>query len=383
MRPGPPSDAANGAPADSQHRRRRVWLPWRHDGRRHVESAVLSALIHLLLLLVFASLTFGPGAGLIGEGMAGLGEASLELSEQSDRQLDARDLLREVSIEPAAVPEPQRNAQPLPALPSLGAPLASSERLRAVASQFSATGGMGQLSGEFGSVIGRLRKTGLDVALVVDATGSMQQVLTELTERMVMLTRSLQRLVPSARVGVVAFRDVDDAEYVTRHTDLTRNAAKVRDFLASLRAAGGGDWEDGVKEGLESAIGDLSWAPSAKKVIILVGSSPPHDEDIPSTLAIARDFKARGGIVSTIDITQRLHEAHHRFIHRSIHGTEPTEFPPQPEHNLKVREVFGEIARAGGGEMASGSFDEVLAEQILVFTFGSRWRKELESLTSR
>lgn len=372
----PPADA----PAQ---RRRRVWLPWRHDGRRHVESAVLSALIHLLLLLVFASLTFGPGAGLIGEGEIGLGEASLDLSDQSDQQLDARDLLRQVNVEPAAVPETQRASQPLPALPSLGAPLASSARLRAVASQFSATGGLGQLSGEFGSVIGRLRKTGLDIALVVDATGSMQQVLTELTERMSALSRNLHRLVPTARIGVVAFRDVDDEEYVTRHTDLTRNPAKVRDFLASLRAAGGGDWEDGVKEGLESAIGDLSWGPNAKKVVILVGSSPPHDEDIPATLALARDFKARGGIISTIDITQRLHEAHHRFIHRSIHGVEPTEFPPQPEHNLKVREVFGEIARAGGGEMASGSFDEVLAEQILVFAFGSRWRSELQSFTSR
>ena len=361
--------------------RRRVWLPWRNDRRRHLESAALSALIHLALLLLFASLTFGPGAGLIGEGMAGLGEASVELSEQADRQLDARDLLRQVTIEPAAVPETQRATRPLPVLPSLGAPPASSARLRAVAVQSSATGGLGQLSGEFGSVIGRLRKTGLDVALVVDATGSMQQVLSELTERMTVLARTIQRLVPAARIGVVAFRDVDDDEYVTRHVDLTRNTAKVRDFLASLRAAGGGDWEDGVKEGLESAADDLSWAESAKKVVILVGSSPPHDEDIPAVLALASAFKARGGIVSTIDITQRLHEAHHRFIHRSIHGTEPTEFPPQPEHNLKVREVFGDIARAGGGEIASGSFDEVLAEQILVFTFGSRWRKELQSLT--
>ncbi len=365
---------------DRAEPRRRLWLPWRYDRRHHVESAVISAILHLLLFLLFASLTVGPGTGLIGDGMAGLGEASVELSEQSDRQLDARDLLKQVTIEPAAVPETQRAAQPLPVLPSLGAPLASSARLRNVSARFSATGGLGQLSGEFGSVIGRLRKTGLDVALVVDATGSMQQVLKELTERMTVLTRTLQRLVPVARVGVVAFRDRDDEEYVTRTADLTRNSAQVKAFLAGLRAAGGGDWEDGVKEGLESAIGSLAWSPNAKKVVILVGSSPPHEEDIPAVLSLVTDFKARGGIVSTIDITQRLHEEHHRFIYRSIHGKEPTEFPPRPEHHLKVSAVFAEIARAGGGEMAAGSFEQELAEQILVFTFGSRWKKDIRSL---
>lgn len=364
---------------DERGIRRRLWLPWRYDRQHHVESAILSAVIHALLLLLFMSYTFGPGKGLIGEGMAGLGDASVELSEQSDRQLDARDLLKQVTIEPAAVPETQRAAQPLPRLPSLGAPLASSARLRNVSARFSATGGLGQLSGEFGSVIGKLRKTGLDVVLVVDATGSMQQVLKELTQRMTTFTRTLQRLVPAARVGAVAFRDRDDDEYVTRTAELSRNPAKVKDFLAGLKAAGGGDWEDGVKEGLESAIGELAWAPGAKKVIVLVGSSPPHDEDIPAVLSLVANFKAGGGAVSTIDITQRLHEEHHRFIHRSIHGTEPTEFPPQPAHHEKVKQVFADIARAGGGEVASGSFEEKLAEQILVFTFGSRWKNEIQS----
>jgi hypothetical protein len=364
---------------DANETRRRLWLPWRYDRRHHVESAILSAIIHVALLLLFMSFTFGPGKNLIGDGMAGLGEASVALSEQSERQLDARDLLKQVTIEPAAVPETQRAAQPLPVLPSLGAPLASSAKLRNVSARFSATGGLGQLSGEFGSIVGKLRKTGLDVVLVVDATGSMQQVLKELTARMTSFTRTLQRLVPVARVGAVAFRDRDDDEYVTRTADLTRNPAKVRDFLAGLKAAGGGDWEDGVKEGLESAIGSLAWASGAKKVVVLVGSSPPHDEDLPAVLSLVSNFKARGGIVSTIDITQRLHEEHHRFIHRSIHGTEPTEFPPQPEHHLKVKEVFAEIARAGGGEVASGSFEEKLAEQILVFTFGSKWKNEIQS----
>ena len=110
--------------------------------------------------------------------------------------------------------------------------------------------GVGNLSGEFGSLIGRLRESGLDVALVVDSTGSMQQVIDELTRRMGDMARRLQELVPTARIGAVAFRDRGD-EYVVRYTDLSFHGDKVRDFLSDLRADGGGDWEEGVRDGLE------------------------------------------------------------------------------------------------------------------------------------
>lgn len=360
---------------DPARRRRRRWTPWRRDRQRHVSGVVLSIVFHLALLLLFASLTFGPGAGLLGEGAAGLGEASIEVSDARQDNLDARELLKEMTIEPRAVPEQERAVRPLPKLASLGAAPSSLDRLKGMTATFS-SGGVGNLSGEFGSLIGKLRKSGLDVVVVVDATGSMQQVLDELTARMSVLVGGLQRLVPAARIGAVAYRDVGEA-FTTRYTDLTLQGKKVKEFLASLRAEGGGDWEDGVRPGLESAIRDLDWGPESKKVIILVGSSPPHPEEMEAVRELAAGFKRQGGIISTIDITQRLHEESYRFFHKSLKGTEPTEFPPPPPHFAQVSAAFGDIARAGGGEMAGVGWDQELTEQVLVFAFGSRWRDEV------
>lgn len=365
--------SAKTAPAD----RRRRWVPWRRERERGVSSAVISILFHAALLLLFATLTFGPGSGLIGQGAAGIGEASIQVSDARQADLDARELLKDMTLQPRAMPEQERAVRPLPRLQSLGAAPSSLDRLKGVTASFSA-GGVGNLSGEFGSLVGKLRKSGLDVVLVVDATGSMQQVLDELTRQMSGMVASLQRLVPTARIGAVAFRDQGEA-YTTRFTDLSLQGKKVKEFLGSLRAEGGGDWEDGVRPGLETAVNDLDWRPESKKVIILVGSSPPHPEDMDAVRELAATFRTRNGIISTIDLAQRLHEESHRFFHKSLKGTEPTSYPPLPPHFAQVSVAFGDIARAGGGEMAGIGWDQELTQQVLVFAFGSRWREQVLS----
>ena len=92
-------------------------------------------------------------------------------------------------------------------------------------------GGAGwSLGTSFGRYVGSLRKVGLDVALVVDSTGSMQNVIDQLKKRLDDLTTTMQRLVPTARIGAVAFRDRDDGktasaprqseDFLVRWTDL-------------------------------------------------------------------------------------------------------------------------------------------------------------------
>src|SRR5207249_2133968 len=87
---------------------------------------------------------------------------------------------------------------------------------------------------------------------VVDSTGSMQSIIDDLKRRMDDLAATLQRLVPTARVGAVAYRDRDEAkgttgpreseDFVVRWTDLTFNVKKVQAFFNGLVAEGGGDW---------------------------------------------------------------------------------------------------------------------------------------------
>ena len=154
------------------------------------------------------------------------------------------------------------------------------------------------LGSAFGKYVGGLRKGGLDVALVIDATGSMQNIIDDLKRRLDDVVGTMQRLVPDGRIGAVAFRDRDDdnvataprqsEDFLVKWSDLTFNGQKVQAFLGGIVAEGGGDWKEAVKEGLESAMKQLKWRPDAKKVIILVGSSPPHDEDLPAHPAAHR-----------------------------------------------------------------------------------------------
>src|SRR5437868_1316510 len=188
-------------------------------------------------------------------------------------------------------------------------------------------GGAGwSLGTSFGKYVGGLRKVGLDVAIVVDSTGSMQNVIDEIRRRMDDLAATMQRLVPTARIGAVAYRDRDDdkvataprqsEDFLVKWTDLTFNVKKVQTFLDGIVAEGGGDWPEAVKDGLECAMRQLKWRQDAKKVIILVGSSPPHEKDVPAIKKLVDDWRARGGVVSTIDVSVLLHEEHERKVYR-------------------------------------------------------------------
>jgi hypothetical protein len=204
----------------------------------------------------------------------------------------------------------------------------------------------------------------------------MQHVIDDIKSRSISLVGRIQQLVPIARIGVVAFRDSGE-EFIVRWSDLSFHASKIDSFIGNLTADGGGDWEEGVRQGLEAAVDELSWRRRAKRVIIVVGSSPPHKEDLPAIKALADEFRKEGGVVSTIDVTKRMHEEYERRLHRWLYGTEPTKISEMPAFYAEVRDSYRAIADNGGGEMAALEGDEALTEQILQFAFGSRWKNEV------
>ena len=52
---------------------------------------------------------------------------------------------------------------------------------------------------------------------------------------------------------------------------------------------------------------------------------------MPAIRELVEKFHRRGGVVSTIDITERLHREFYSMIYRSTHGKEPTTLPPLPQ----------------------------------------------------
>lgn len=390
---------------------------------RLVAALVTSASVHVLVaaLVVFDvvglgsgfGLGLGPGFGVGSGGGAGLGQAkrreifSLEDLPDPVRPRDPsedealKELLKPSRPQAIAIP---RDAVPRPAATPvvhfsrptrpLGSGLDLGSRFAAAGA---GAGGLGiggggggagwSLGSSFGRYVGGLRKVGLDVALVVDSTGSMQNVIDEMKRRLDVLASTLQRLVPTARIGAVAFRDRDDGEvataprrsedFVVKWTDLTFNGKKVKSFLDGIVAEGGGDWPEAVKEGVECAMRQFKWRGDAKKVIIIVGSSPPHEADAAALQKLIADWHVRGGVVSAIDVSQLLHEEHERKLHRWLYGEDLKEMTPLPGFYTQLRDSYGDIARTGGGEMVSIGQENTLVRDILALTFGPRWEKDV------
>lgn len=362
------------------------WLAYlRHkaDLRRRLEGYTLSIVFHLLLLLFLATITISTGADGFGFGMRPKGaRVRLTMQEESVSDAELEELIETVEVKPLEVEHTRLRDVELPDLASISVPRPRPERLAKVSTRFSSTSGaVGGLSGQFGSFIGGLRKSGLDVVLVIDATASMQHVIDSIKERTTALVGRIQSLVPIARVGVVAFRDRGE-DFVVRWTDLSFHASKIESFITHLRADGGGDWEEGVRQGIEAAIDELTWRRRSKRVIIIVGSSPPHKEDKDAIAALAAEFRDAGGVISAIDVTKQMHEEYEQKLHEWLYGKPPDKITPLPAFYKEVSDSYAAIAEEGGGDMAALGSDQELAEQILYFAFGSRWQKEVARYSS-
>jgi hypothetical protein len=237
----------------------------------------------------------------------------------------------------------------------------------------------GVAGGGFGDLVGGLRRVGIDVALVVDATDSMQFVIESVRDRLSSMIESLQTMVDTTRVGIVAYRDRGE-EYVTRWVDFSFSTSKLQSFLANLEAGGGGDWPEAVYDGVDVAIHDFSWRKNSRRIVVVVSGSSPHPETVSNILNLAQSFRAGGGYVSAMDLAEKMHEDFERALWRQTAHLTKVAFQPSPLPGFyqEFRDTMASIAQAGGGEFIPLTDEKELTKQIIVLTFGTRWETEME-----
>lgn len=139
----------------------------------------------------------------------------------------------------------------------------------------------------------------LDVAFVIDTTGSMGDEIDRLKKTLDLIHFRLAHLDPAAdvRFGLVEYKDRGD-DFVTRAIPFTSDIETFRASLANLRAYGGGDEPEDVQAGLQEALHGLLWRDgNAVKVAFLIGDAPPHlDYGEQFTYVDAMQEAARRGI---------------------------------------------------------------------------------------
>ncbi|MBQ9583422.1 MAG: VWA domain-containing protein [Bacteroidales bacterium] len=120
----------------------------------------------------------------------------------------------------------------------------------------------------------------IDVAFIVDATGSMGDELEFLKADLEDIINLVgQQCTSKVRTGTVFYRDNGD-KYVTKYSQLTSNLKDTMKFIGKQSAEGGGDWPEAVHMALSEGLQSLSWNSDARsRVAFLVLDAPPHHED--------------------------------------------------------------------------------------------------------
>ncbi len=329
----------------------------------------ISLLVHLALILGMTGATWLSGLGTgSGEGEVGIGAKSgdedtlLDTGAPSPVEVSAPDTPVSMPSETATEPtEEVRELGPTvetsSVAPVVGLDLgaaASGGSTAFAGAVGSSGGGGGAAGGDWGSLIKQLRRHGLDIVLVFDSTGSMAGEIEQVKTKVLAMGRALHKLVPGARIGVCTYRDIGD-EYVVKGLPLTNDIGKVSEYTQPIRAGGGGDGPEQVQQALAWAVENNPFRKAARKVILLFGDAPPHDQDVGTAVSTARRFREnQKGIVSTV----------------SCHGaTVPS---------------FAEIAKAGGGEAFLIADHRAIMERLMVLVFGSRHeanvRKAIEEM---
>ena len=192
----------------------------------------------------------------------------------------------------------------------------------------------------------------LDLILLVDTTRSMGPVLEELAISMGGIVRILERLIPSVRIGFVAYRDRDAGVkplIVLPLTATDTGLDRLLRFVSKLDISprGSGTIEEDMYLALTRALA-MGLRPDAKQSIIVIGDAAAHPWEVSRTLRRARLFSRHGT--------------------RSSLSALYVSTPSSRSFGEPGRSFFKDLAAAGGGEFSdhSGQMIEHVLLSVLV-----------------
>lgn len=121
----------------------------------------------------------------------------------------------------------------------------------------------------------------VDIAIVVDATGSMQDEIDYLKSdlnKVIYQAKQFSNTL-NLRFANVFYRDQGD-DYLTKKQDFTNVLSEAVAYTNRHNADGGGDAPEAVETALDVAINQLSWRKNTRsKILFLVLDAPPHNTE--------------------------------------------------------------------------------------------------------
>lgn len=142
-----------------------------------------------------------------------------------------------------------------------------------------------------------IRVEDIDIAFVIDATGSMEEEIGAVKAGMDTMVKVLRRLSDDIKVGFVAYVDrqvpwTSPLLSLNRNRQGDSNLRQLQQVVKSVELVGNLDWPEHVYGGLQEAAG-FSWPRSGgerRQMIVVIGDAQTHPEHVEASFALARQW---------------------------------------------------------------------------------------------
>jgi hypothetical protein len=116
----------------------------------------------------------------------------------------------------------------------------------------------------------------VDLAFVLDTTGSMSEEIAAVKSTIQKVAKVLSTEQTTVRVGLVEYKDRQDA-FVTKVYPFATDLAGFAQRVSQISASGGGDTPEDMNAGLHTAITQLAWSDqSVARLAFVIADAPPH-----------------------------------------------------------------------------------------------------------
>lgn len=135
----------------------------------------------------------------------------------------------------------------------------------------------------------------LDIALVIDTTGSMGDEINYLRSEVAAIAKGVSAKWPTAsqRWSVVAYKD-DGDDYVVKTAPFESDPAAIQAQIAALSADGGGDYPEAPDQALAAA-SKLAWRTgNVARMVFWIADAPHHAGKEASIVQSLQTFRSKG-----------------------------------------------------------------------------------------
>lgn len=139
------------------------------------------------------------------------------------------------------------------------------------------TAGQGPVMNKY-TVTATAAPAAVDIAFIVDATGSMTDEIKFLKDDLMDILTKAQKAQTDVkyRTAALFYRDEGD-DYLTRPSNFNKDFSVTHSFISKQSAGGGGDYPEAVHTALEQGLQALSWSESARnRLAFLILDAPAH-----------------------------------------------------------------------------------------------------------